>query len=311
VPRTRVRSPRLVERIFRGSGAARRCIVPAVLVVLMLTVVSNAGADQSYSDTRGDGKVGTDITNITVRNDLSGNISIQVESANPIVANHAMAVFIDADSNPATGSSFGDEYWMYGGPAVGVGFLAWNGSQFAPAGPASFSVGAASTNVTDFRINRADIGNTAAFTFVVESISIDPPNVNFWDFAPDTGSYRYTLTTAPPPPPPTTTTTPPSPTPPPPALALGTPSAKAPGIHAGKAFSVSEHVTTNRRPVRVTCAAHVGSALVRGAGHYAAGTASCTGVVPRGTAGKRLTGTITASIAGAKKTRAFGFLIRV
>ena len=87
--------------------------------------------------------------------------------------------------------------------------------------------------------------------------------------------------------------------------------AKAPGIHAGKAFSISEHMTTNRKPVRVTCSAHVGSTIVRAAGHYAAGSASCTGLVPRGTAGKRLTGAITASIAGAKKTRTFGFVIRL
>jgi hypothetical protein len=54
-------------------------------------------------------------------------------------------------------------------------------------------------------MNRADIGGTAAFDFVAVSFSDDPPNpnLNFWDFAPNTGAFTYALTssTTPPPPP--------------------------------------------------------------------------------------------------------------
>jgi hypothetical protein len=84
---------------------------------------------------------------------------------------------------------------MYGGPATGVFFGAWNGSQCASTNPASFSVGAAASNVTDFRINKADLGNTVGFNFVAVSVSVDPPdpNLHFWDYAPDTGVYSYTL----------------------------------------------------------------------------------------------------------------------
>jgi hypothetical protein len=179
-------------------------------LVLMLTLVSSAAADQTYTDPQGDGKVGTDVATIVVKNDASGNILIDVTSVNPVVANHAIAIFIDADRNTSTGSSFGDDFWFYGGPAVGAAFFAWNGSQFAPTSPGSFSAGQVGTNTSEFRINKADLGNTSAFNFVAISISIDPPNVNFWDSAPDTGEFTYTLTTQTPPPAPQ-----PKPSPPP------------------------------------------------------------------------------------------------
>jgi len=285
----------------------RRILLLSSVVAAMLVVVSSAGADQSYTDPTGDGKVGTDITNMTVRNDTAGNIQFQVASANPIVANHAIAVFIDADKNPATGSPTGDEYWMFGGPAVGIAFFAWNGSQFAAASPASFGVGAAAANVTEFRINKADIGNVDSFNFVVISISIDPPNINFWDIAPDTGSYTYALTTATPAPAPTTT---PAPTPQTHTVALGAPVAKAPGIHAGKRFAISSAVSTDAGAVHVTCTAKVGVLTLHPRGSYAAGRASCTGTVPAGSTGKRLTGTMTATVTGARSTKAFSFLVR-
>lgn len=276
------------------------------MLAAFLAIASGAAADQSYTDPPGDGKVGTDITNMTVRNDAAGNISIQVASANPIVANHALAIFIDADQNPGTGSSTGDDYWMYGGPAVGTGFFAWNGSQFAPVSPADFVVGAAASNVTEFRFNKTDIGNRSAFNFVVISISIDPPDVNFWDFAPDTGRYTYTLSTGTTT---TTTTTTTSPPPPPPTVTLGAPVARA-GIHAGKAFSISAPVSTNAGSVRVTCTARVGGLTLHPRGSYVGARAVCAGLAPAGSTGKRLTGTITATITGSRKTRSFSFLVR-
>jgi hypothetical protein len=185
----------------------RRSLTLVSLTVVMLVVAGSAGADQSYTDPTGDAGAGTDIVALTVRNDAAGNISIQVASASPIVANHAIAIFIDADRNASTGSSSGDEYWMYGGPDVGIAFFVWNGSQFVQTSPASFRAGAAATNVNDFRINRADLGNTSGFNFDAISISIDGSNINFWDHAPNSGSYSYVLA-SPPPPPPTTTTTP-------------------------------------------------------------------------------------------------------
>jgi len=105
-------------------------LLAAVAAALALT--ASAVADQSYTDPGGDAGVGTDIVGVTVRNDVnSGAMSIQVASANPIVANHAVAIFIDADRNPSTGCN-GDEYFIYGGPATGVAFLTCSGGNFVP-----------------------------------------------------------------------------------------------------------------------------------------------------------------------------------
>ena len=175
-------------------GTIHRLVAVTVLVAAIAAAAAGAAlAEQSYPDPGGDAGAGTDITNVTVRNDQAGGITIQVAAANPIVANHALFVFIDADKNQSTGGQ-GDEYFMYGGPLVGVAFFAWNGSDFAETSPGSFSVGAGGTNITEFRISRADLGNVASFSFGVLSASIDESGGGFevktWDQA---GYFTYDL----------------------------------------------------------------------------------------------------------------------
>jgi hypothetical protein len=298
-----------VKSLLRAGGP-RWAVLTLCALALGLGFVSSAAADQTYSDPTGDGKVGTDIVTTAVRNDPAGNIAIDVTSVNPVVSNHAIAIFINADNNGSTGSPTGDEYWFYGGPAVGRGFFAWNGSDFAPASPASFTAGQTGSNTSEFRINKADIGNTSSFSFVVISISIDGGQVNFWDAAPDSGGYTYSLAAPPPPPPPPPPPSP-KPTPKPPAtVGLGAVTVKtAGGIHAGRAFLISGRVTTDARTVRVTCTIRVSGRAVRATGRYAAHIASCRGIAPRGTVGKRFAGTMAVTISGDRDARTFSFVI--
>ncbi len=172
---------------------SRLLAVAALAVAVAALAAGSALAEQSYPDPSGDAGSGSDITGVTIRNDQAGAISIQVATVNPIVLNHALLVFIDADKNQSTGGE-GDEYWMYGGPMTGVGFFSWNGSGFAESSPASFSVRAAGTNVTEFRINRADIGNVTSFNIAVLSVSVDESGGELvfkgWDQA---GYFTYDL----------------------------------------------------------------------------------------------------------------------
>src|SRR5262245_34800020 len=117
-------------------------LLVAVAAVAALAVMSTGAAlaEQSYPDGTGDAGAGTDISSITVRNDQSGAVSIQVGVVNPIVDNHGLIVFIDADKNQSTGGD-GDEFIMLGGPLIGSVFLAWNGSGFVPASPPGFARG--------------------------------------------------------------------------------------------------------------------------------------------------------------------------
>ncbi|MGL6279567.1 MAG: hypothetical protein ACRC50_08455, partial [Gaiella sp.] len=190
-----ITKPRLGLRKGRGSTMRRALGILLLGAVFVLAATSAALADQSYTDANGDGGAGTDITTVTVRSSASGRVTMQLASASPIVANHAVAVFVDADKNQSTGGQ-GDEYWMFGGPLVGAAFFAWNGSDWVRTNPSGFYAGAAASNVTEFAFDKADIGNVDSFNFVAVSISIDPPEVNFWDAAPDRGYWTYQITAA-------------------------------------------------------------------------------------------------------------------
>jgi len=280
------------------------CILSALSIAVGLSVGSavaspRAAADQSYTDPSGDAGVGTDITSLTARNDASGGISIQIASASPIVANHAVAIFIDADRNQSTGKD-GDEYWMFGGPLVGVAFFAWNGSSWAQTNPAGFSVGAAAANVSDFRFTQASIGGVKGFNFVAVSISIDPPTINFWDAAPDRGYYSYDLATAQPTPPPTTTTPAPAPT----VvwkLQIAAPTTTPSKAVAGKSFTVKFPVKFTsgkvgdpiREEITVTkgtmvCDPTIGGKVVVHKESFKGGVARLSFVVPKTAKGKLL-----------------------
>jgi DNA-binding beta-propeller fold protein YncE len=91
----------------------------------------------------------------------------------------------------------------------------------------------------------------------------------------------------------------------PPAVALDTPSASR--LRAGKPFAVSARVQTNAGAVEVACTARAGASAVPVRARYARGVATCAGMLPKTAAGKRLTGTVTATIAGAKATQRFSF----
>ena len=159
-----------------------------------LVAAAGAGADQGYSDARGDAASGTDITDMTVRNTAAGDISIQVGLANPLPGNHIVEVDIDADKNSSTGDD-GIDYYMYGGPLFGANFFAWNGSAWVQTFPPGFAIGSVTSNVVDFRMNRTALGGTSGFRFAVFSASVDQGSAGFefkvWDAA---GYYIYDLT---------------------------------------------------------------------------------------------------------------------
>jgi len=259
-----------------------------------LSMAASAGADQSYTDPNGDAGVGTDITNVTALNDTSGLIRIQIQSASPIVGNHAVAIFIDADRNQSTGNQ-GDEYFMFGGPEVGIVFLAWNGSQMVVTNPASFSAGQLTSNIQEFRFNKADIGNVSGFNFTLASISIDDDAIRFWDAAPDSGYWSYDLTV---PPPTTTTPTPTTPAPPTTAPAVVKPVISAPlampaKAVAGKRFTVTFRVTRsdNGKPLTagtMVCDPSVAGKVIPHAESFKAGTARLSFVIPKTAKGKQL-----------------------
>src|SRR5262245_8954905 len=120
----------------------------SVTTVAAFALAVTAGAQQSYTDPGGDAGAGTDLVGVTVNNDQSGLITIQVASAGSIVGNHAIAIFIDADKNPATGDD-GDEAWMLGGPLVIPTFFTCTASGCTRTIPPGFGWRVVAPNVTE------------------------------------------------------------------------------------------------------------------------------------------------------------------
>lgn len=235
---------------------------------------------------------------------------------------------IGSSKNPATGDD-GTEAWMFGGPLVGASFLNCSAAGCSETNPASFNARAAGPNITEFRFNRSDIGNSSGFNFAVISLSIDPPNLNFWDVAPNSGEYTYDLVfpqcsngrdddgdgtvdaqdlgcSSP-----TDVNEADEPV----NVRLGAARVVPAAPRAGSMATIS--VLTTRvetgRPLdggTVRCTATYPGRRLRAAGSVVAGRAVCRLRVPAGARGKRVRGSVVVSYRGATATTAFAFRVR-
>lgn len=276
---------------------ARKAIVHRTLsvvaaIVFALGAAQTASPETSFVDPAGDSGAAPDITRVVVGNDAGGNVTIAVTTNQPTLApDAALIVSIDSDQNPATGSLAGIEFVLFMN-VPGSTFTMWNGTTFVPA-PATTLHVSYGAGIATFQVNKSELGNTSGFRFGVVASKLVGNQVTATDRAPDSGQYAYTLAASPPP-----------------RVALGRAVTRAPGIHAGKRFSISAPVSTNANTVHVSCAAKVAGKAVHTHAGYVGGRDVCTGTVPRDTAGARLTGTETATISGGKTTSAFSFVVK-
>lgn len=280
----------------------RTLLAGGLMVGLMLAVVQAASAEMTYNDPAGDSGTAPDITAIVVSNDAAGAITFKITFANqPTQATETyFEIFIDSDRNASTGSRAGAEYNVQRDNAKGTfNTYMWDGTKWVVA-PGPTVVSSYSGGVWTVTMNKSEIANVAAFDFYVEGLHYSGDTLAASDDAPDgtTADYTYTLTTPPPPPPPPTA-----------SVTLGKPATAAP-IKAGKPFTIRSSVESSSSPVTVTCSIKIGGKAVRSAGKFAGGIAVCTGAVPKGTTGKKLTGSVTATIVGAKAVKTFAFAIR-
>jgi 6-phosphogluconolactonase (cycloisomerase 2 family) len=81
-------------------------------------------------------------------------------------------------------------------------------------------------------------------------------------------------------------------------------------LRTGRSFRIAARVQAAAAAVQVSCSVTVGGRSVRTTGTYAAGAAVCTGSIPKGAAGKRLTGTVRVTAGGATRSASFSFPIR-
>lgn len=235
-------------------------------------------------------------------------------------AGNWVGIYFDADQNAATGQYGGYDYLLgtIGGDPPYFGLFKWAGDHFVQV-PAPPDIYVNWLGQLTFKITASQIGIGSAFDFTIVTETREPLQPGRGDIAPDTGTGTWSVplsatpasppTTTPSPTPPTETT--PTPTTPParPSLSLGPALVATGGIHAGRRFMVAEKLSGGAKGVRVSCTARVAGKPLRTRGAHSASRATCSGLIPARTAGKRLVGMITATVAGAKASKGFSFLV--
>jgi hypothetical protein len=168
-----------------------------VLAALMLAVTalaanaSGAPPPAEYQDPAGDSGPGPDITKVTVSADDAGMLSFRVETPNrpTIGSEYSVIVYLDTDSNPATGLR-GTDYalGMVGGFTA---LLRWNGTEPEPVRP-STATGSYSNGVATLSVNAIELGGASSFGFWV-GVHDDVDDDSNWDAAPGSGTVAYSL----------------------------------------------------------------------------------------------------------------------
>jgi hypothetical protein len=160
----------------------------AVAVIALPTAASGALSAPSapvanstdYQDSTGENAAAPDITTLTVSNTDAGIITFRVNIPNraSFSADMLVALEIDSDNNPATGSPEGTDYALeiFQGEAA---LFRWDGTNFTrrPGDPPFTSLLFSYTGGITIRISAAELGNTKALkfaAFVFGGIVVDP-----------------------------------------------------------------------------------------------------------------------------------------
>ncbi len=159
-------------------------VVAVALTAYLCASASAAGLASSavrsnpvtFTNTNLAANAAADIATVVVNNDAGGQITVQVNFARPLTNTDSVAILVDADQNPATGSQNlgGVDYVLSDDQSSHTWDLEqWSGTDWTPA--ASYSTvrvtGGSGTSQLTFSVNRTEIGVTAGFNFWVDSMN--------------------------------------------------------------------------------------------------------------------------------------------
>jgi hypothetical protein len=286
-----------------------RCGLLLGIVALMAALPAGASNSTTYQDSTGEDPLAPDITTIVVSNDDAGMLTFRVNVPNrtQYTRDIAMDVFVDTDSNAATGDpeTLGADYVieLFLGE---VSLFKWDGTNFTRRvgdPPATTLVYSWSGGAT-VKISAAELGNTKKFKFdalVISGLVIDEATGNVdntnakADVAPafSSGFYSYEVKVAP-------------------ARLVFKKMTTAPNPpRAGRNFTVKMSATRSDTKATISggevdCKAKAGSRALRPKSEkFVGGQAVCVFQIPASTQGKTLRGTITITFEGKKLTRPF------
>jgi hypothetical protein len=164
-------------------------------------------ANATFQDTVGDaeGGLAPDLASVAVVDDPSGTIGFGIDYANRVCAapGDFVAVFVDTDRNPDTGSYGADAALAIDASANTVGAFRWDGAAYQPFYAPTLSASCDTANgFNAIFVSRTDLGVTTGFAFDVSS-QFEQEGSRYYDQAPDSGTWSYELapSTEPPAPP--------------------------------------------------------------------------------------------------------------
>ena len=296
-----------MRKVFLLAALLALAAVPAAVAGSART----DGNSQTFLDSTGENASAPDITSIVVSNDDSGLITFKLNIANrpALTGDMEIDLFLDTDANPATGDpqSDGADYAIVLVQGS-VGLFRWNGTNYADASSQASLVYAYDASGATIKVKASDLGGTKKLNFsavAASGVTVDASgNPNYanavTDFAPDIGhgTYAYqVLTTL--------------------KLSVSTfqtvPAAPKAGGTLAASLAAKENDTGGPVASRaaVACRATVGGAQVAVKSHAIAnGVATCVWKLPASAKGKKLSGTVTVSLRGAKAAKSFSLNVR-
>lgn len=185
----------------------RRALPCLALLAGALCVLGSAGAAPqenrtSFADPAGDQtQTAPDVTAVVVSNSDQGRLTFEIQVANyaTLVDRLSFIVFLDTDTDTATGNPFGaDHALVFGYQEAGVLTRAvgtWRSGDFRYALPRSLitSYTAAGTGgVATLSVDRADVGTPRALRFAAYGYwFVQPARNYYWDSAPSLQSTTF------------------------------------------------------------------------------------------------------------------------
>ena len=262
-----------------------------------------------FPDATGEDPQAPDITAVDVSNTNAGLITFKIRIANRPTLTPDMAVFLimNTDGKTSTGDPgfLGADY-LIDYESGGFELAKWNGTTFVlaqSAGTLSASYDASGATIS---IGASDLGATKAIKFLAETVSgittdaAGNPDVTnaHRDYAPNPGNALYaydvlmrvTLD---------------------PLAYLTTPKSARAGASYSASLAATESDTQSLvSHAAISCVAEVGGVRIASKSALANGVATCFWLLPRGSRGKTIVGSISIAIRGATLTRRFSARIR-
>ena len=180
------------------AGSTWRALAVVGVAALVLTGVAAGANSHSFADPAGDAANSPDLTGVAISNDDAGIVTVKLTVGNrsTLAANEGVAIGLDTDQNPDTGSVFYGAEWeldLEGTTATAYKATA-NGSYTQVPVPASYQA-SMSGGVATLTFKASDLGITSGFN--VHALGFDD---SWLDAAPDIRTVNYQLastTTAP------------------------------------------------------------------------------------------------------------------